>query len=74
MKIAIYELNLYVENWMVDLELIPETLEEAAILLRLTCRRRKTMPFIRTSFCDEIMTNIQFKMNNSSNARDTGIK
>lgn len=55
------------------IELFPETLEEASILLRLAARRRKIAPLLRTSFCEDILTIITFEMNQSPNRPDTEI-
>jgi hypothetical protein len=73
MKATIQETDLYGDKWKIYITLTPETLEEAAILLRLAARRKKTVPYLRTGFCEEIQTDIDFEMNRAKNTRDTGI-
>ncbi len=70
MKVKIIESQHAQRIWI---ELEPESLDEAALLLRLAARRKKEVPYLRTGFCENIQTTIDFEMNTSSNARDTGI-
>jgi hypothetical protein len=72
MKANIIENDTMGMKW-IDIDLTPETLKEAAILLRLACRRKKICPKVRTTYHETIETYIQFPMNTSSNTPDTGI-
>jgi hypothetical protein len=72
MKVNIIENDILGMEW-IDIDLTPETLKEAAILLRLACRRKKICPKVRTIYRETIETYIHFPMNTSSNTPDTGI-
>jgi len=74
MKCSIQETDMYGPSWKIFIDLEPETPQEAAILLRLTARRKKTPPSIITSFCDDINTQISISMSIASNARETLIE